>query len=320
MAKKKTRIFFATDIHGSERCFLKFINAGEFYKANVLIMGGDITGKMIVPVIEDNGTWATKFAGSSHTASNKEELEKVEKKIRATGFYPYITDKQDFEELSANPEKLEQLFEQLMLESMDRWMRFAEKRLQKKDIKCFVSAGNDDVYAIDPVLDGSDVVMHPDEKVVMIDDIHEMLSTGKSNMTPWNCPRDVPEEELEKHIEELANQVTNMEQTIFNIHVPPYGTGIDEAPELDENLKPRLAPGGGTISIPVGSKTVRVAIEKYQPVLGLHGHIHESKGTFKIGRTLCINPGSEYTEGILRGFLCDLDVKKGVKDYLFTSG
>jgi Icc-related predicted phosphoesterase len=321
LGKKKTRIFFATDIHGSERCFMKFLNAGKFYKADVLIMGGDITGKMVVPVVDEgNGTWATKFAGSSHSASNSEELEEVEKKVRAAGFYPYTTTRDEVENLNAHPEKLHQLFEDLMFSSMQRWMRMAEERLKDTDIRCFISAGNDDTYEIDSVLGSSDIIRHPDEKVVMIDDVHEMLSTGKSNMTPWECPRDVPEEELTEHLEALASQVNNMEKCVFNIHVPPYGTGIDEAPELDENLKPKLAPGGGTISIPVGSKAVRAAIEKYQPLIGLHGHIHESKGTFKIGKTLCINPGSEYTEGILRGFLCDLDYKKGVKDFLFTSG
>jgi len=319
-SKKKTRIFFATDIHGSERCFKKFIKAGEFYKADVLIMGGDISGKLVTPIIEDNGTWKAVFAGSSHSASNNEELEEVERKVRAAGFYPYRTNKQEVEELNAKPEKLKQLFSELMIESMNRWIRMAEEKLKDSEVKCFISAGNDDIYEIDSILSSSDVVIHPDEKVVMIDELdHEMLSTGKSNMTPWECPRDVPEDELAKHIEELASQVNDMKQCIFNIHVPPFGTGIDEAPELDENLKPRLAPGGGTISAPVGSKAVREAIEKYQPMLGLHGHIHESKGYFEIGKTKCFNPGSEYTEGILRGLLVDVAGKK-VKDFMFTSG
>ncbi len=320
--KKKTRIFFATDIHGSERCFKKFIKAGEFYKSDVLIMGGDITGKMVVPIVDQgNGAWKTVFAGSSHTASNNDELEEVENRVRAAGFYPHRTNKQEVEELNAKPEKLEQLFKELMLESMNRWMKMAEERLRGSEVKCFISAGNDDILDIDQVLGSSDVVIHPDEKVVMIDELeHEMLSTGKSNMTPWECPRDVPEDELAKHIEELVSQVNDIKKCIFNIHVPPFGTGIDEAPELDENLKPKLAPGGGTISAPVGSKAVREAIEKYQPLLGLHGHIHESKGYFEIGKTKCYNPGSEYTEGILRGLLVDLDIKKGVKDFMFTSG
>lgn len=319
-SKKRTRIFFATDIHGSERCFKKFIKAGEFYKADVLILGGDISGKRLIPLIEDNGIWTTIFSGSSYSASSNEELEDVEKKVRAAGFYPYRTNKQEVEELNSNPEKLKQLFEELMLESMKRWMKLAEERLKGSEVKCFVSAGNCDIYAIDPILGSSDIVFHSDEKIVMIDELNVMLSIGKSNMTPWECPRDVSEDELAKHIEELASQVNDMKRCIFNIHVPPFGTGIDEAPELDENLKPKLAPGGGTISVPVGSKAVREAIEKYQPRLALHGHIHESKGYFQIGKTKCFNPGSEYNEGILRGLIVDIGVKKGIKDFIFTSG
>ena len=69
----------------------------------------------------------------------------------------------------------------------------------------------------------------------------------------------------------------------------------------------------------VGSTAVRSAIEKFQPLLGLHGHIHESKGSIKIGRTLCVNPGSEYSEGVLKGVMMNLD-EKGVRSFQFTSG
>jgi Icc-related predicted phosphoesterase len=69
----------------------------------------------------------------------------------------------------------------------------------------------------------------------------------------------------------------------------------------------------------VGSKAVRTAIEKHYPLLGLHGHVHESRGKTALGRTLCFNPGSFYTEGILTGAVIDLD-KKGVKRWFFFSG
>jgi len=148
-----------------------------------------------------------------------------------------------------------------------------------------------------------------------------MLSLGYSNMTPWRCARDIEEDELAKKINDLARKISDMNMAIFNIHVPPHGTPIDEAPELDENLRPKLAPGGEVMKRPVGSTAVRSAIEKYQPMLGLHGHVHESRGFVKIGRTLCVNPGSEYTEGILRGVLIQIDLKKKkVGDFLFTSG
>ena len=131
-SKKQTRIFFATDIHGSEICFKKFIKAGEFYKADVLVLGGDISGKKLIPMIEDNGIWTTIFSGSSYSASSNEELQDVEKKVRAAGFYPYRTNMQEVEELNSNPEKLKQLFEELMFESMKRWMKMAEERNYKR--------------------------------------------------------------------------------------------------------------------------------------------------------------------------------------------
>jgi Icc-related predicted phosphoesterase len=68
----------------------------------------------------------------------------------------------------------------------------------------------------------------------------------------------------------------------------------------------------------VGSKAVRRAIETYQPILSLHGHIHESRGVATIGRTVCINPGSEYPDGVLRGAIVDFD-RDGVKSYVLTS-
>ena len=58
----------------------------------------------------------------------------------------------------------------------------------------------------------------------------------------------------------------------------------------------------------------------YQPALSLHGHIHEARGNCRIGRTLCINPGSSYEQGDLLGAVVDLDGKKKVKRFLLTSG
>jgi Icc-related predicted phosphoesterase len=116
----------------------------------------------------------------------------------------------------------------------------------------------------------------------------------------------------------MVSKVHDMRNCIFNLHVPPYDCGLDTCPKLDENLKPVYA-GSEIMTISSGSKAVRNAIEKHQPVLGLHGHIHESRGFVKIGRTLCLNPGSEYTEGMLRGVVVDLD-EKGVKNYLLTVG
>lgn len=316
----KTKIFFATDIHGSERCFIKFINAGKVYKVDVLILGGDITGKALVPIIEtSNNTFYTIFLGEKYILNNEKELEILEKKIRAVGYYPYKTTKEEYEDLKNNPKKFNRIFEEVTCESVKKWIQLAEAKLKSLKTKCFVSPGNDDIYAIDEILRSSDYVIYPEGKVVYLDEKHEMISCGNSNITPWKCPRDISEGEIYSKIEKIVNEVASIKNCVFNIHVPPYGTNIDLAPELDENLRPVLQPGGGARLISVGSKAVRRAIEQYQPLLGLHGHVHESKGFSKIGSTLCINPGSEYTEGILRGFLAVI-TEKGIKDFIFTSG
>lgn len=314
------RLYFTTDIHGSEVCFKKFINAGAFYKADVLILGGDITGKAVVPIIEKpDGTFHCKFLGESLKVNRGKELEDLMQKIRAIGYYPYTTNSSEAEELFQNQDKLDALFTELIKESVSRWLKIAEERLRGTGIQCFVSPGNDDSFSIDPILDRSKFVINPNEKIVAINGDLEMVSLGNSNITPWKCPRDIPEEELFKKIDNLTSQLKNPEKSIFNIHVPPYGSGIDLAPELDEELKPKLEPGGRFKMISVGSKAVYEAIMKYQPLLGLHGHIHESKGFAKIGRTLCLNPGSEYQEGILRGVLIQLSNGK-IKDFMFVAG
>jgi len=316
----RTRIFYATDIHGSEDCFRKFLAAAREYKPNVLILGGDITGKMIIPIIaETQSEWTTTFLGERVTMRNETEVQAIEKKIRAVGNYTHRAPRKEAEEMQADENKVEALFSQLMCDSVSSWIKLAEERLRGSGTKCYVSPGNDDTLAIDPIIQSSSYVECPEGKVVMIDDQHEMVSCGYSNMTPWNCPRDISEEELGEKIASMAAQVHDLGRCIFNLHCPPYNTTIDQAPKLDKDLNPSVQPGGGFEMAPAGSIAVRDAIQKHQPLLALHGHIHESKGTFKIGRTLCLNPGSEYAERILRGVLLDIDGNR-IKDFLFTSG
>jgi uncharacterized protein len=312
-----TRIFFITDIHGSEICFRKFLNAGAFYKAKVLILGGDITGKMIVPIIEQSdSTFRCIHLGREIVLKGKEDAARIEKDLRDSGLYPYYTKPNEVDELSAKPELVKSLFIKLMVERVQRWMKLAEEKLKSSGIKCYISPGNDDVFDIDEALNASTYVNNPEGKVVDIDGEHEMITMGFTNHTPWNSPREADEAILAEKIEGMARNVKQMDTAIFNLHVPPIGTAIDQAPELDEQLRPL---SGGAQMISAGSAATRQAIERDQPLLGLHGHIHESRGVVKIGRTLCANPGSEYGAAILRGILCDLQGNK-VKSYLLTSG
>jgi len=247
-----------------------------------------------------------------------EERKALEKRIRNSGYYPYATTMDEFEKLQADKHLVNELFSKVMAAGVKRWVGIAEERLKSSNVKCYISPGNDDRFDIDDVLRGSSAVIYPEEEVLSIDDQHEMITSGWVGITPWKSPREVPEEELIKKFQPMIDKVQNMENAIFNLHNPPYETPIDLAPELDADLKPVIK-GGAISMVHVGSPTVRQVIEKYKPLLGIHGHIHESRGFVKIGRTLCINPGSEYGEGILRGAIINLD-DKGVKNYMLTQG
>jgi len=314
-----TLVFFTTDLHGSERCFMKFVNSAAFYDADVLVLGGDVTGKMIVPVVDQgDGTYVVDYVGDIRTVKAGADLDNLLKNVRYSGYYPHITDKAEMAELNASKEKVDTLFTRLMGETMERWLAIAEERLRPRGTKVFITPGNDDRFVIDDVLARSKFVANPEGKVVEVDDHHEMISMGWSNRTPWNSPRETTEEDLEQRIEAMASKVKNMGNCIFNMHVPPIDTPLDPAPELTEDMKP-VTSGGQYLMKSAGSRAVRNAIMKYQPLIGLHGHIHESKAFCCLGRTLALNPGSEYGEGILRGVLVNLS-KKGYKNYMFTQG
>lgn len=314
------RIFFASDVHGSELCFRKFVGAASFYQADVIIMGGDITGKAISPIFEgSDGAWRAKFLGEDVEAHTGEQLERLTKRMRDLGYYPYRTTKEKWESLLSNREQMDKLFEQLVTNSLQDWFNYASEKLAGADVQCYVSPGNDDTYFVDEILKRAGKVINPNEQVISVAEGIQMVSLGYSNPTPWQCPRDIPDEEIGRKIEALVTQADSNSHLVFNIHVPPFGSGIDMAPELDGEMRPKLGPGGQVRTVPVGSTTTRNAIEKYKPVLGLHGHVHEGRGFAKIGPTLCLNPGSEYQEGVLRGVLIQLRDGK-VKDFLFTAG
>jgi len=315
---KFTRLFFATDIHGSEKAFLKFLNAAKFYNVQHLILGGDVTGKAVIPIVKIPDGYDARFRGVKRQLTNESELQKLEKEISDSGSYPYRTDREEMDRLQTDNKKVQEIFVKLMLERLEKWVRLAEERLKGTNVQMFVTGGNDDLEEIKAVVRKSDFVIDPEEKVVDIEGKYEMASLGFSNPTPWKTPRECSEEELWRKIEAMLSQVKDMKNCIFNFHVPPVDTTISECQKLDENLKPVFV-ASEPVMISGGSVSVRTAIEQFQPLLGLHGHIHESRGVVKIGRSVCINPGSEYGEGILRGAIVNLD-GASVKSYQLTAG
>jgi len=304
--RKMTRILFASDFHGSDMFFRKFIRAAYNYKAQVLIGGGDIAGKAMIPIIhKGNGVYEGYLFGSKHVAETSKELEKFKQSISNTGFYPIVLEPDEAKDLETNKEKMDKKFNEMMINRLKEWMELAEEHLSKKGIKFFFMPGNDDPYVIDEIINNSNFVINHDGKKVWIDENHEMVGLAYANITPWHCERDIPEEELNKKIEDVVAKIENMQNAIFSFHCPPYDTLIDQAPEIDENLKIKTK-GGQVVMKHVGCKSIRDAIEKCQPLLSLHGHIHEAAGFDKIGRTIIANPGSEYAEGILKAVLVNL--------------
>ncbi len=309
------KVFFATDLHGSETCWRKFLNSAKFYGCDVLICGGDMTGKAIVPLVEEDGHFSYTLAAERQVVSAG-QIAEVENTIRRKGYYPLRVTPERLHQLDQDAEVRADTFRQVMLDGVERWMNLASEKLSGSGVRCFVSPGNDDEFEVDDVVRKSDFVELGEGRMIDIDGF-TMISSGWSNPTPWNTHREESEEKLAERIDAMAKQVPDMSKAIFNLHCPPYRSGLDEAPAIDADLK--LLHGGRALR-PVGSKAVRDAIDRYQPLLSLHGHIHESKGAVKLGSTLAINPGSAYEEGMLMAAIIQLDAKKGIRSYQLVNG
>jgi Icc-related predicted phosphoesterase len=313
------RAFFVTDIHASDVCFRKFLNAARFYDCQVLIMGGDMTGKMLVPIVDHgHGRWSTRVF-DRYREFDKDELPAVRKLIADAGYYAYETSRDGVRELEASPTAVDDVFKRRIRETVEGWLTLAEDRLDGSDVRCYMAPGNDDPPFVDDLLRTSSRVINPEGAVVDLPGGFPMISVGYSNLTPWDSPRELPEDQLLATIDREAGKLADPAHAIFNLHVPPKDTPIDQAVLVDKELRPVIK-GGMPAIAGVGSSAVRTSLERYQPMLGLHGHIHESRGEARIGRTLSINPGSEYSEGVLRGAILTLSEQKGLKGYQLVSG
>jgi uncharacterized protein len=311
------KIFFATDIHGSEICWRKFLNSAAFYKADMVILGGDVTGKVMIPIVAHNGYWQVTVRGESHRIENREALADIQTQIRNRGSYPAIVSPDELQHLSEEEGEVDRRFSVEMMHSLDRWLDMADGKLRGGQIGCILNGGNDDIFEIDDMIESSPCVTFAEGKVLDLGGF-SMVSMGWTNPTPWDTFREAPEDELAGKIGTVAEHIPDMGRAIFNFHAPPYGTGLDDAPALDDTLRPIH---GGAVMKAVGSVAVRDAINKHQPLLSVHGHIHESRGVKKMGRTLAINPGSVYGDGVLQGAVIELDVKKAkVSRYLLVNG
>jgi len=311
------RIFFATDVHGSDICWRKFLNAGTFHKADVLIMGGDMTGKAMVPIVANGSGWDVTIQDQHHALTTEAEVAAMEKRISDRGYYPIRLSREEVDAWAADASLVDARFKAEIVHGVERWMAIADEKLRGSQIRCIVSPANDDMFEIDEIIERADSAILGEAVAIDLEGL-TMISTGWTNPTPWNTFRELPEDQLRARIDELVKAAPDPHRAIFNFHVPPYGSNLDNAPKLDAAMN---YVSGGQALIPVGSHAVREAIFQYGPLLSLHGHIHEGRGAVKLGRTLAVNPGSTYEDGVLQAAIVDLDTKKGsVKRYLLING
>jgi Icc-related predicted phosphoesterase len=299
------RILFATDVHGSDSCFRKFINAGALYEIDYLILGGDITGKMLVPIVKAAGGFDCRYGEDTLTGLSDAGVAELVKRIRGHGHYAVVVTPEELVEIQSSEERRDEVFRAAVIKACEEWVALAEERLRGTGRRCFMAPGNDDFLSIDAALSSSDVVEFAENRMIELDDGHQMITTGYSNLTPWATERELPEDELRARIDGMAQQVSAPHASIAVLHPPPHHSGLDDAPALDSDLAMDVSAAGVAMA-PVGSTAVREFIEEFQPLLSLHGHVHEGRGTTRIGRTLCLNPGSDYTAGTLSAAIIEI--------------
>jgi len=314
-SSKITRILYGSDFHGSEAVFRKFLSAAGQYQASILIVGGDVTGKAMIPIVhQGGGRYLGYVFGRREEPSTSDELEKLKKTISNVGFYPIVIEKDEAQVLESDKVLMNQRFEQEMNRRVREWMQLAEQVLVPQHKTLYFMPGNDDLDSIDAVIDEFEHVHNPDMRRFVIDEEYELYGLSNANMTPWACARDLEEDDLAVKLDELEKLVLNPERAVMVLHVPPYGSNLDTCPELDANLK-MITQGGQVVMKSAGSTSVKAFIDRLQPMLTLHGHIHESPGHVRLGRTLAINAGSEYAEGILKAAIINLEAARSRGTY-----
>lgn len=320
---KSFRLYVCSDIHASERTWRKLLNAtrANVYKADAVLIAGDLTGKALVAVVkgEDGGeAWTATVLGQRRVARTDEELHELERSIADLGYYAVRVTPQERAAMEADPALVKAHFHQKIGHRIREWMALAAERLDGSGVPVYLMPGNDDDFEIDPVLAESTYCRNVNEQVTELTPWHQLVAMGWSSPTPWSTPREMPEEEFLDRLSALLAGVRDPRRTVMMTHVPPYDSGLDTAPLLSPDLRPTVS-AGDVLRGPVGSTGVRRAIESFRPVLGVHGHIHESGGERRIGDTTCVNAGSESAMGILRGYLVDLG-PNGVERTLRVEG
>lgn len=309
------RVYFASDIHGSDVCWKKFLASSSYYEADVLILGGDMTGKALIPLVVEGSRAEASLLGSFYELDCESAIQDFEKQVRSRGYYPVRMSRDERDAYASDSEALDRRFKKAVCDTLEAWLDLADARLPR-GLPCFVCPGNDDPFEIDDLLASSRSVTNGEGRLLDLGGFL-LASTGWTTPTPWHTCREESEENLAARIDAMMARSQDHSRTLCSFHCPPHATGLDDAPELHDDLSIKNA---GQSTVPVGSRAVREAVRRYAPLVSLHGHIHEAKGIARIGKTLAVNPGSLYEQGVLQGVLLEFDRRKGLKNYVLTTG
>ncbi len=323
MADPDLTIFYVADIHGSDVCFRKWLNAAGFYGADVLIIGGDLTGKVLLPIYPAVGNahgWVTTWKDREQRLETRREVEELIRTARNEGTYGFVTTTEEVVEIRSSIEREREVFRRLKVAALEEWLALADERLAGRRTRAFIMPGNDDPPEIDGVLSDARTLCDVQGATTELAPGIWMASRGESTPTPWNTPRELPDDVLGEHVREVVSGLPDGGTTIWNLHMPPHDTGIDRAPRLDPSLNVRYDGSGEPIMVPVGSSSIRDLITERQPTIALHGHIHEGRGRYRIGSTSGFNPGSQYQDGVLLGLLLRVSARQGLRHFAFTAG
>lgn len=288
------------------------------YEVDVMMLCGDLTGKMLVPLVKQEDGYYTDYFGAPKVLKTEEEVANIERILEGSGIYPFRTTWNEVRQLQDDSKKVERMTNEAIKRRMTEWIELLLREVDTRKVKALVMPGNDDIFDVDEIIRNYEDkgIIYPLEKVVEINGF-EVISYDHVNPSPWDTPREASEDQIAKAVEKQISKLSNVKKAIFNFHCPPYGTQLDLAPELDKTLKPVMR--GGQVNIHVGSKAIRAALLKHKPMLGLHGHIHESTAAVSLEGVPIFNPGSEYGEGVLRGFVIELS-KDGMEKYWRVEG
>ncbi len=300
------RLLFATDLHGSTMCFKKFVAASRMYDAELLVLGGDLSAKALVPIRVRDSSAEFEIYGRSMSETGKGCVDRAVERVEQVGLYPLVLEPGTEVRTEAESMSLPSTFHDAIKSRLRDWATHAAHKLGSRG-RIYTIPGNDDHPCIDTVLDESNVFVSVDRRVVEVGEGLVICGLGASNATPWNTFREMSEEAIADQLALLMAGVPTGAKCIWNVHVPPAGIGLDicDAPDVEgkkswfANMSPR--------QVSAGSSSVAAAVRRYQPLLGLFGHVHEGRGAVKVGGTLCVNPGSEYFNSVLHAALIDIE-------------